>query len=65
MRLNGYINNPAEPEFLALIHGMIYLIHQPHETITYSRKNIFNLEEIQNQLFSKAGSAKINKTQAN
>ena len=37
MRLSGYMNAPTEPDFLALRHGMEYLMHHPHETIIYSR----------------------------
>ena len=33
MHLNGYMNSPTEPAFIALKHGMEYLIHHTHETI--------------------------------
>ena len=35
MCLSVYINAPTEPEFIALINGMGYLIHHPHEPIMY------------------------------
>ena len=35
MRLSGYTNAPTEPDFLALKHGMEYLLHHPNETIIY------------------------------
>ena len=38
MRLSGYINYPTEPEFLALRHGMEYIMHHSHEPIMYPRK---------------------------
>ena len=40
MRLSGYMNDPTEPEFIALRHIMEYLMHHPHEPIMYSRKKI-------------------------
>ena len=33
MRLSGFMNAPTEPAFLALKHGMEYLMHHPQETI--------------------------------
>ena len=41
MRLSGYMNDPTEPEFIALRHSMEYLMHHPHEPIMYSRKKLF------------------------
>ena len=35
MRLSGYMNAPAEPEFITLRHGMEYLMFKPHEPIMY------------------------------
>ena len=63
MRLSDYINDPTEPEFLSLLHGMEYIIRRPHEPIIYSRKNIFKPNEIPHQFFFKAVSAEIKKTQ--
>ena len=51
MHLSGYMNSPTEPEFIALKHGMEYIIHHPHEPIMYSRKKINRTEEIQNQCY--------------
>ena len=42
---------------------MEYLMHQPNEPITYSRNNIFKLNESTQQFFFKLGSAEIKKTQ--
>ena len=42
MWLSGYMNAPTAPAFLALRHGMEYLMHHPHEPIMYSRKKISN-----------------------
>ena len=33
MRLSGCMNAPTEPAFLALKHGMEYLMKHPHEII--------------------------------
>ena len=62
MILSGYINVPTEPVFIALRHGMEYLMHNQHEPIIYSRKNIFKTNYIQIQCFFKAVSAAINQT---
>ena len=62
MRLSGYINAPTEPAFLALRHGMEYFMYQPHEPITYSRNNVFKLNESLSQCVFKTVSAEINKT---
>ena len=35
MILRGYMNDPTEPAFIALRHGMEYLMHQQHEPIMY------------------------------
>ena len=40
MRLSGYMNAPTEPAFIALKHGMEYIMHHTHEPIIYSRKKI-------------------------
>ena len=55
MRLSGYMNAPTEPEFLALKHGMEYLIHYPHELIMYPRKKIHIIEESTHQCYFKLG----------
>ena len=61
MRLSGYMNAPTEPEFVALKHGMEYLIHHTHEPIMYSRNKIHKNEEIPHQCYFKAGYAEISK----
>ena len=33
--LSGYMNDPKEPEFIALIHSMEYLMHHQNEPIMY------------------------------
>ena len=38
LRLSRYMNAPTEPAFLALKHGMEYLMHHPHEPIMYLKK---------------------------
>ena len=53
------MNSPTQPEFIAIRHGMEYLMHQPHEPIIYSTKNILKLNEIPNQFFFKAGSEEV------
>ena len=50
-----------EPDLLALRHGMEYLMHHPHEPITYSRNKNLKLNEIPHQCFFKAGSSEKNK----
>ena len=45
MRLSVYMNTPAQPPFIALKHGMEYLMHHPHEPIMYSRKKIYKTDE--------------------
>ena len=57
MRLSVYINSPTEHVFLALKHGMEYLMHHPYEPIMYSRKNIHITDEIPHQFYFKAGYA--------
>ena len=37
---SGNINVPTEPDFLALVYGIKYLMHHSHEPIMYSR-NVF------------------------
>ena len=41
MRLSGYMNATTETEFIALRHGILYLMHQQNEPSIYSRKNFF------------------------
>ena len=54
--ISGYMNSPTESYFLALRHGMEYLIHRPHEPIMYSRNNFFfKTNEIPHHCFFKAG----------
>ena len=61
MRLSGYMNAPTEPAFLALKHGMEYLMHHTHEPIVYSRKKIYKTDEIPHQCYFKAGDSEIKK----
>ena len=63
MRLSGYMNEPTEPDFLAIKHGMEYLMHHQHEPIMYSRKKFYKNHEISHQCLFKAGDAEINKNQ--
>ena len=62
MRLSGYMNAPTEPDFLALKHGMEYLMPHSHKPIMYSRKKMHRTEESYLQCYSKAGDAEIRKT---
>ena len=41
MHLSGYMNEPIEPDFLALKHGMEYIMHHPHEPIVYPRNKFY------------------------
>ena len=59
MHLSGYMNPPTEPDFLALKHGMEYLMNHPHETIVHSRKKIHKTDESPHQCYFKAGYAEI------
>ena len=59
MHLSGYMNPPTEPDFLALKHGMGYLVNHPHETIVHSRKKIHKTDESPHQCYFKAGYAEI------
>ena len=61
MQLSGYINAPIEPAFIALKHGMEYLIHHPNETIMYPRKKTHKTKGSPHQCYPKAGDAEINK----
>ena len=54
MLLIGYINDPTEPEFLALGHGMEYIMNHTHEPIIYARKNISKTNERSIECFFKA-----------
>ena len=62
MSLSGCMNAPTEPDFIDLKHGMEYIMHHPHESIIYSRKNIYKTDENPHQCYFKAGYAEINKT---
>ena len=57
MSLSCYMNAPTESTFLALRHGMEYLMHQPHEPIMYPTKENFKINERPHQCFFNAGSA--------
>ena len=61
MRLNGYMNAPTEPVFLAIKHDMKYLVHHPHEPIMYSRSKIYKTYESPHQCYFKAGYLDIRK----
>ena len=63
MSLIEYMNDPNDPAFLALGHGMEYLMHHQHEPIMYSRKRIFKTNGIPIQCLLKAGRAEIKQTQ--
>ena len=39
------MNAPTEPAFLALKHGMAYLMHHTHEPIIYSGKKSIKLKK--------------------
>ena len=39
--LIDYMNSPTEPYFIALIQGMEYLMHHPHEPVMYSINKMF------------------------
>ena len=43
MRISGYINDPTEPELLALRLDIEYLMHHPHEPIMYSIRKTLKL----------------------
>ena len=40
-----YMNIPTEPSFLAIFHGMKYLMHHLYEPIMHSRRKIFKTNE--------------------
>ena len=61
MWISGYMNAPIEPNFLALKHGMEYLMHHPHEPIMYSRNKIHRTDKIPHQCYFKAGYLEIRK----
>ena len=63
MCLSGFMNSPTEPAFLALIHGMKYIMNHLNEPIMYSRENNFKVNEIPHQCFFKIGSAETTKNQ--
>ena len=62
MHLSGYMNEPTEPDFLDLKHGMEYLMHHPNEPIMYSRKKIDRTEESPHPYYFKIGDTEISKT---
>ena len=62
MNLSGYMNAPTEPAFLALKHGMEYLMHHTHETIMYSRNKTHITEKSPHKCYFKSGDAEISKT---
>ena len=57
MRLSEYMNAPTMPAFLALRHGMEYLMRHPHEPVVYSLNNILKTNERPHHCFFKAGDA--------
>ena len=65
MHLRGYMNSPTEPEFIALRHGMEYLMNLTNKNIIYLRKNIFKLNERPHKCFFKADSEEIKKIRNN
>ena len=62
IQLSGYMNASTEPAFLALKHGMEYLMHHPHEPIMHPRKKIHRTEESPHQCYFKAGDVEISRT---
>ena len=62
MCLSGYTNALTVTAFIALKHGMKYLMHHPHEPIMYSRKKIHRTEESPHKCYFKAGYAETRKT---
>ena len=61
MRLSIYMNAPTEPVFMALKHGMEYIMHHPHEPIMYSRKKIHKAEDSPDHFYFKSVDAEISK----
>ena len=61
MRLSGYINATTEPVFLAIRHGMEYIMHHPHLSIIYSKRKIYKTHEIPHKRYFKAGDSEISK----
>ena len=55
MRLSGYMNEPTEHAFIALKHGMEYLMQHPHINIMSSRKKIHRTKEIPHKCYFGAG----------
>ena len=62
MRLSGYMNALTEPEFIAIKHGMEYIMHHPYDPIMYPRKKIHITEDSPHKCYFKAGYAEIRKT---
>ena len=61
IRLSGYMNAPTQPAFISLKHDMEYLMHDPHETIMYSRKKIHRTDRRPHQCYFRAGDSEIRK----
>ena len=61
MHLSDYMNAPTEPSFIALRHGMKYLMHHAHEHIMFSGKKINKTDEIPHQCYFKEGDSYIRK----
>ena len=43
MRLISYMNAPTEPAFIALGHGVEYIMHDPHEKSCIQARKCSNL----------------------
>ena len=62
MQPSGYMNAQKKPAYIALKHGIEYLMHHPHEPIMYLIKKIHKTEEISHQCYFKAGDVEMRKT---
>ena len=63
MRISVYMKSPTELEFLALCHGMEYIMYHPHEPIMYLRKYIFKANKISLNFFFKSVKDETKQTQ--
>ena len=61
MRLSGYMDYPTKPYLIAIIYGMEYLMHHPHEPIMYTINKISQTTDSPRQCLFKAGDVEINK----
>ena len=61
VRLSDYMHATTKLDFLALRHGIEYLMYYPHKPIMYSKKKLLKINECPHRCFFKVVGAEIDK----